>query len=116
MVKCATSDGRARNGALGKDERLRLCFRAISGLCAATASAAPARGRDVRDALATDTTVSDAGCSAKPSSSTSIFAEAALELVSGIVEREWLGKKGVGVSGEKANAVAGDDDLGEVRW
>lgn len=91
LVECAASVGRASGAGGGVDgnEMVRLCLRAIHRLGAAggggdggTAGAAPAAG----DVLAQASDREPAG--AQP------FAEAALEFTCGVVEREWVGKRG----------------------
>ncbi|CAB1115581.1 unnamed protein product [Ectocarpus sp. CCAP 1310/34] len=90
LVECAASVGRASGagGGVERDEKVRLCLRAIRRLGAAsggdgdTAGAAPAAG----DVLAATSIREPAA--AQP------FTEAALEFTCGVVEREWVGKRG----------------------
>ncbi|CAN0013817.1 unnamed protein product [Ectocarpus sp. 12 AP-2014] len=99
LVECAASVGRASGagGGVERDEKVRLCLRAIRRLGAAsgggggTAGAAPAAG----DVLAATSNREPAA--ALP------FTEAALEFTCGVVEREWVGK-----CGERGEQEGGD--------
>ncbi|CBN77464.1 expressed unknown protein [Ectocarpus siliculosus] len=91
LVECAASVGRASGagGGVERDEKVRLCLRAIRRLGAAggsggggTAGAAPAAG----DVLA--------AASDREPAAAQQFTEAALEFTCGVVEREWVGKRG----------------------
>lgn len=102
LVECATgerrSGGGGGDGGVDRDEKIRLCLRAIRRLGAATAGA-PC------DAAACGTPAADkfvGGSSPEASSgpaARSSFAEAALDLTCGVVEREWVGKRGEGGRG-----------------
>lgn len=80
---CANSEGRSSGGGgVGQDEKIRLCLRAIRRLGAATAGAG--------DGTAANPVDGSPGVSTVAGES---FAEAALNLACGVVEREWVGKR-----------------------
>ena len=111
-MECAASESRAGGGGgVGKNVKMRLCLRAIRLLVAV----ASIGGEDATAATGGDAG-GDAGGTAKlsPASTPERFAEAALELTCDVVEREWVGRPGMGGdSGESARGREGEDE--EVR-
>lgn len=94
LVGCANSEGRSSGSShgVGQDEKTRLCLRAIRRLGAA------AGGGD-GTAMAVD------GGSGVSTMTGGSFAEAALDLACGVVEREWAGKKEEGSQNGASNAA-----------
>lgn len=106
LVKCATSGGRSTSG-IGRDEKLRLCLRAIHRLCSIACNCggtAPAY-----------TATAAIGSGESSTASARAFAEAACDLVGGVVEREWIGARGTGREGERSKAGLREEGDGEVR-
>lgn len=106
LVECAASVGRASGagGGVERDEKVRLCLRAIRLLSAigggdGTAGAAPAAGDVLAVARDREPAV------AQP------FTEAALEFTCGVVEREWVGKRG-----ERGEQEGGDGQEVGKHW
>lgn len=107
-MECAASEGHSSGGGgLERDEKLRLCLKAIRRLVASAgagaAGAFPICATLDGGSLEIDNLSATAGRS---------FAEAALDFACGFVEREWLGKRRKVGEAESQN-VEGDAE--EVR-
>ncbi|CAM9771003.1 unnamed protein product, partial [Laminaria digitata] len=92
LVECATSKGRASGGGgggVGKNEKMRLCLRAIRLLVAVPAAVGVGEG--AKAATGDESNIGGTAESAT-ASTRQPFAEAALELTCGVVEREWVGR------------------------
>eukprot|EP00903_Cladosiphon_okamuranus_P014724 g13644.t1 len=100
LVECATSERRSDGGGGGgvdRDEKLRLCLRAIRRLGAATADS-PGAASAASAAAACHSPAAENLEDGIPDAPSELgarsFAEAALDFTCVVIEREWLGKRG----------------------